>query len=325
VSGDGSLGSRLRRLTLAPDGKPRPDAPFGRGPLAAHLLARVIDAAAWGGSRVPAPVAHALAAVGGTAEWAVRPRKRARLAANLAHAVGRDASERRVRTLVRREVLNEARRSADLLWALGRPAELRATTDFEGLEHIETALAHGRGLILAGIHLGGWEVATAVPEVAVPVPTTAIVADDWLAWAIAHTRVAVGLRVMYRSEPAIRAARLLARGEAVLVLGDDGWGDEPRGYEIRFLDGVAELPAGIVSLARLAGSPIVSFYVLPRGPRRWVVSIDEPVLPPERAEGKEGERRVLQALADRWSDVIRRNPEHWSAVYRIRWVEEPDG
>ena len=324
MSGLGGSRSRLRRLALAPDGLPRPEAPFGRGPLAAHLLARVIDGAAWGGSRAPARIAHALAAAGGTAEWAVRPGKRARLAANLAHAVGGDPSDGRVRTLVRREVLNEARRSADLLWALGRPAELRATTDFEGLEHIEEALAHGRGVVLAGIHLGGWEVATALPEVVVPVPTTAIVADDWLAWAIAHARVAVGLHVMYRTEPAIRAARLLARGEAVLVLGDDGWGEEPRGYAVRFLDGIAHLPAGIVSLARIAGSPIVSFYALPRGPRRWVVSLDEPVLPPGRAEGKDGERRVLQALADRWSEVIRRYPEHWSAVYRIRWVEEPD-
>lgn len=316
--------SRLRRLALAPDGQPRPDAPLGRGPLAAHVLAKVIDGATWGGSRLPARVAHALAVAGGTAEWAARPGKRARLATNLAHAVGRTREDPLVRRLVRREVVNEARRSADLLWALGRPAELRATTDFEGLGHIDEALAHGRGLVLAGIHLGGWEVATGLPEVAVPVPTTAIVADDWLAWAIAHTRVTAGLRVMYRTEPAIRAVRLLRSGEALLVLGDDGLGAAPRGYDVRLLDGVAHLPAGIVSLARLAGSPIVSFYVLPRGPRRWTVTIDPPVLPPARSEGRDGEQRVLQVLADRWGDMIRAHPEHWAAVYRIPWADAPE-
>jgi KDO2-lipid IV(A) lauroyltransferase len=319
--GDG-VGRRWRELGLAPDGKPRPDAPFGQGPRAARLLAQVIDGAARGGSRLPAPVAHALARAGGTAEWALRPGKRRRMAENMAHAVGGLPGDPAVRRLVRLEIANEARRSADLLWALGRPDELRATADFDGLEHIEEALAPGRGLVLAGIHLGGWEVATGLARVAVPVPTTAIVADDWLAWAIEHARVAVGLRVIYRSEPAFRAARLLRAGEAVLVLGDDAWGDSPRGYEVRFLDGVARMPAGIVALARLCGSPIVSFYVLPRAPRRWVVTIDPPLQPPRRDEGEDGERRVLQALADRWSEMIRAHPEHWSASYRIGWAGE---
>lgn len=316
-----SLRHRLQELRLAPDGQPRPDAPFGQGPLAARVLGKVIDAAAWGGSRLPAAATHALATVGGTAEWAVRPAKRRRLARNLAHAVGRDPGDAVVRRLVRAEVVNEARRSADLLWALGRPDELRATVDIEGEEHIGAALAAGRGMILAGIHLGGWEVATALPQVVVPVPTTAIVADDWLAWAIEHTRHTAGLRVMYRTEPAIRAARLLRNGEALLVLGDDGWGDEPRSYGVRFLDGIARLPAGIVTLARLCGSPIVCFYILPRGPRRWVAIIDPPAAPPAREEGAEGEERVLQALADRWSDMIRAHPDHWAAPYVIRWEE----
>jgi KDO2-lipid IV(A) lauroyltransferase len=316
-----SLRDRWDELHLAPDGRPRPDAPFGQGPLAARVLGKVIDAAAWGGSRLPAAAAHAFARVGGTAEWAVRPAKRRRLARNLAHAVGGDPNDAMVRRLVRAEVVNEARRSADLLWALGRPDEFRATVDIEGEEHIGPALANGKGIILAGIHLGGWEVATALPQVVVPVPTTAIVADDWLAWAIEHTRHMAGLRVMYRTESTVRAARLLQNGEALLVLGDDGWGDEPRSYSVRFLDARARLPAGIVTLARLCGSPIVCFYVLPRGPRRWVAIIDPPVAPPAREEGSDGERRVLQKLADRWSEMIRAHPDHWAAPYLIRWEE----
>jgi KDO2-lipid IV(A) lauroyltransferase len=309
------------RLALAPDGRPRPEAPFGQGPRAAHILAKVIDAAAWGGSRLPPEVTHALAAAGGTLGWAVRPGKRRQLAENIAHAVSLDPGDAKVRALVRTEIRNEARRSADLLWALGRPGELRATTDFVGLEHVSEALDAGRGVVLAGIHLGGWEVATALAQVAVPVPTTALVADDWLAWSIQHMRVTSGLRVMYRTEPTIRAARLLQAGEAVLVLGDDAWGAEPRSYEVSFLDTTCRLPAGIVALARICGSPIVSFYVLPRAPRRWVVTIDPPVQPPGRREGGEGERRALQELADRWGAMIRKHPEHWSAAYEMRWRE----
>ncbi len=229
-----------------------------------------------------------------------------------------------VSSLVRREFVNEAHRSADLLWALGRPEELLRTTPVEGVEHAQRAAAAENGVILAGIHVGGWEVATAVPRAVLPVPTTVIVADDWLAWAIAHMRVTAGLTVMYRTEPAIRAARLLRRGEALLVLGDDGWGTDPRGLEVRFLDGRAVLPAGIVALARLTGAPIVCFYVLPHGRRRWRVVVDPAVPAPARNEGEDGERRVLQQLADRWSEVIRAHPEHWAAAYRIRWVDDQE-
>ena len=39
-------------------------------------------------------------------------------------------------------------------------------------------------------------------------------------------------------------------------------------------------------------------------------------MPPPAA----GERAVLQQLADRWTETIRRNPEHWAAPFPINWV-----
>jgi lauroyl/myristoyl acyltransferase len=283
------------------------------------VLATVIDGAVWLGSRTPAPLAQTLALFGGTVEWALRPATRRRLAANLARAVRSDPADPVVRRLVRREVINEARRSADLLWALGQPHEFLASVQLEGAEHAIRAVAEGRGAILAGIHLGGWEVATAIPGALFAAPTTVIVADDWLAWAIHHLRTRAGLRIVYRTDGALGAARLLRAGEVVLLLGDDGWGNEPRTHLVRFLDGDADLPAGIVSLSRLCQSPIVSFVVLPLGPRRWRVIVDPALEAPTRHGGADAEREVLQLLSDRWSERIRQNPQHWAARHRIRW------
>jgi KDO2-lipid IV(A) lauroyltransferase len=305
----------------APDGRPRPDAPFGRGPLAARVLGRVIDAAAWAGSRIPAGVAHSLAAVGGHLEWALRPGKRRRLRTNLAHAIGAPADSRAVRRIVRREIVNEARRSADLLWAIGRPAALIAALEVVGSEHVESAVRRGKGVVLAGIHLGGWEVAAAAPAQVVPVPTTVLVADNWLAWAIQHVRTAAGLRIAYRTGSALVPARVLRRGEALLVMGDDASNGATARHLVRFCDACAELPAGVVKLARLSGAAIVPFAVLPLGRRRWRVQIDPPIDPPARAERDAGERCVLQALADRWTASIRAHPEHWAASFPIAWRE----
>ena len=78
------LDGSIDRWARAPDGRPRPDAPFGRGPIAARVLGRVIVVSAAIGARLPLRVAHGLALVGGHLEWAARPGKRRQLATNLA-------------------------------------------------------------------------------------------------------------------------------------------------------------------------------------------------------------------------------------------------
>jgi lauroyl/myristoyl acyltransferase len=309
---------RLAWLRLAPDGRPRPDAPFGRGPLAARVLRAAIGAASVAGARLPAETAHGLARIGGTMEWAVRPRKRRTLAENLGHAVGQPSDGVDVKALVRREIVNEARRSADLLWAIARPQELVATTVVHGREHLLAALARGKGALLVSAHIGGWEVAAALPRALVPVPTTAVVTDDWLAWAVAGLRARAGLGLLYDTDPITRAATRLRAGEAVLVLGDSAKGSM-RTYPVRFLDGVAALPAGAVALARLCGTPIVPFTVLPVAPRRWRVVIESALDPPARDGGPQAEHALLQELADRWTAQLRAHPEHWAAVYPIAW------
>ena len=315
-----SLGARLDALRLAPDGRARPEAPFGRGPLAARVLRGAIVGASAVTARLPVGVVHHATELGATIEWAARPAKRRRLAENLCHTLGLPPDDPAVRGLVRREVRNEARRSADFLWALARRDELVATTRIDGREHIAEALSRGRGVILISMHVGGWEVATAVPKEVVPVPTTAIVTDDCLAWAVEGLRMRAGLEIMYDSEPVSKAARLLRAGEAILVLGDYAK-EGMRTHAVRLLDAVAELPAGPAALARLCGTPLVPFSVLPVAPRRWHVDIEPLLEPPARDEGEAGERALLQELADRWSVTLRAHAEHWAAVYPMTWHE----
>ena len=313
-----TLRSRLNAYRLGPDGRPRPEAPFGQGPLAARVLRGALVGASTTVGRLPTSVAHGLASVASTVEWVVRPAKRRRLAENLCHTLGASPGDSTVRQLVRREVRNEGRRSVDLLWALAKPDELRATTTIDGEAHIAEALARGRGLLLVSTHVGGWEVAAALAREYVPVPTTALVTDDWIAWAAEGVRVRAGLGVMYDSEPVSKAVDLLRSGEALLVLGDYAK-EGMRTYPVRFLDAVAELPAGPVTLARLCGTPLVPFSVLPVGPRRWRIEVETPLLPPERETGAAGEHALLQALADRWSETLRTHAEHWAAVYPMTW------
>lgn len=290
----------------------------------AIALARVIDGAAWAGSRLPARLAHSLAVLGGNIQWALRPKRRRSLAANVCHAVGARPTDPLVKRTVRRVMVNESHAAADLLWAIGRPREFLDTVVYENWHHVDDTAGEGRGLILAGTHLGGWEVATAIPGEKVPVPTNVIVADNWIAWAIEHVRSGVGLKVMYRQAAALRSVRRLQDGEAVLLLGDNS---EFAGHthRVRFLDSEMQLAAGVAALARLAGSPIISFTILPLGPRRWKATMDPPIEPPPLQSGRDGEQVVLQQLADRWSEAIRANPDHWAMAAPLHWVDAGAG
>ena len=289
---------------------------------AAIALARIIDGAAWAGSRLPAWLTHGLAELGGNIQWALRPKRRRCLAANLCHALGAPPDHRRVQSAVRRVMINESHAAADLLWAIGQPQEFLDTVVYKDWHYVDQVVSQGRGLILAGTHLGGWEVATAIPGAKVAVPTNVIVADNWIAWAIEHVRADVGLRIMYRRMAALRSVRRLRAGEAVLLLGDNS---EFAGHthRVRFLDSHVDMAAGVAALARLAGSPIISFTVLPLGPRRWRAAMDPPIEPPSPEAGKAGEQAVLQQLADRWSEAIRTHPGHWAMAAPLAWVEEP--
>jgi lauroyl/myristoyl acyltransferase len=186
------------------------------------------------------------------------------------------------------------------------------------MHHARAALAREHGAILASPHVGGWEVvvpfASLVPDIAV----TAIVENDWLAWAVADIRMRGGIEVVSIGEPPLRAVHALRDGHVVVVLADVA---QPgmRGVEVTLLDAPIVLPARPAALARIARAPILPFAALPIDRRAWRVWIGEPIAPPPRGSGRAGEAAATQALADVWSEVIRAHPTHWAAVDPMAW------
>jgi lauroyl/myristoyl acyltransferase len=308
---------RLSGLRLAPDGRPRPHAPFGNGPLAARVLRTAMTAASHLAAPVHPALVEPLAVTGGTIEWLARPQKRAHLAANLSRAVRLTPEHPRVRSLVLREMQDEARRSADLLWAIARPDDFLATTRVNHLERATAVLGGGRGVVLAGAHVGGWELAAPLAPVLLERTVTAVVTDDWLAWAADGARRMAGLRIAYVSDPLTDLVRRLRRGEVVVAFVDiiDG----PRTCPVQLFGDVVHLPAGAVVLARLGGAPLVPFVALRDAPRRWRVDLGHAIEPPPPDAGAAGDAAVLQRVADAWQPVLEALPDRWAAVEPLDW------
>jgi len=289
--------------------------------LRSALLGAVIRCAATACALLPAQLAAGLAWCGGQVEWAARPTKRRRLAANLAHATGRSPHDPDVRRLVQRNVAAGAQRAAGVLWAFARPERAAARVEIVDREWLHRLIGAGRGVVLCSPHFGSFEASAAAARTLPPGTVVAVLTDATVtAHALAPVRRRMGLTVLAAGAPPRQVARILGAGGVVVVIADlhrPGM----RGHAVDFLDARVVLPGGPAAVARIGAAPLVPFAVYPAGPRRWRMELGAPIAPPTRAGGRDDERRATQQLANAFSAVIRRTPEQWDAVDPLPWRE----
>ncbi|MBP8175055.1 MAG: lysophospholipid acyltransferase family protein, partial [Sphaerotilus sp.] len=113
------------------------------------MIASLFNAA----SKAPLPLLHRIGALLGWVTWCASPTYRRRLAANIAQA-GLPTATRRL------AVASAGRMVAELpwLWCRRPDAPLGDIVRWEGAEHVEAALARGRGLVMLTPHLGCFEI-----------------------------------------------------------------------------------------------------------------------------------------------------------------------
>lgn len=151
------------------------------------------------------------------------------------------------------------------------------TVEVTGLEHLTRLAAEGRGCILLGGHLGGFEVLRHVGQDS-PVPVRPLM----------HRRNAgVMTALLDRLDPALqqaviplgepdtmlRAREAIERGEIIGILADRAVAGD-RAVVVPFLGRDAAFPAGPVIVAALLGAPVLVFRGICTGPRRYEVRFE---------------------------------------------------
>lgn len=291
---------------------------YGGGALVARVLpGRVGDLAAAG-------VGRALARSNVMAE------RRAMVERHLQRVYGEPLTGADLNREVGRAFASYARYWLESFRLSGRSrAEVVAGMAWEGVEHVETARANGKGAIFVIPHLGGWEWGGAwLAAMGYPVTVVVEALDppELFEW-FANFRRALGMEVVAVGPGAgTEILRALKDNHTVCLLSDRNVGGA--GVEVEFFGEQTELPAGPATLAIRTGAallPAAVYFSEKRGGHRGVIR--PPIAVPPRRAGKvrEDVARVTQDVAVALEELIRVAPEQWH-LFQPNWpsdLEDP--
>ena len=261
----------------------------------------------------PARARYGIAAGAAAAFYQFNPLRRGPARSNYAAVMRTSPSDPAVRRMVRHAAANYGRMLADFLF-LGSlpPDEVRQMLSHDGKEHVDAALAGGRGAILALPHMGSWDLCGSlaglfgyqIVAVAEPMPGS-------LNREIVATRSRHGLQIVMLGRSAVRElSRALASNHLVALLCDLPHG---AGVSVRMFGTTVTVPAGPGALACRHLCPILPVYSRRTAPGRYHVHIDPPILPPDAPAGRDGSAEMMQRVADRFQAFIARHPDQWYA------------
>lgn len=258
---------------------------------------------------LPPGLRHAAAAPGGTAWFWLSPAQRRNALDNYAAALGREPDDTEVARVAKRAFQNYGRMLIDFLVldSLSRNEVLERVSN-DGREHLDAALARGRGVIMAVPHMGSWDMAGSYAA-----------ALGYSVWAVAErfpgslndavvtTRQRFGLNVVTLGRSAVRAITEALQANGVVALLCDL--EQGPGVAVRFFGRRAIVPAGPAAFALKTGAALLPAYQYAAARGRYHVHLD-PALDWPDGETKEG---LMQRVVDRFEEFIQQRPDQWYA------------
>ncbi len=189
---------------------------------------------------------------------------------------------------------------------------------YQGRQHIDEALARGKGAVLLTAHLGHWEIGgLGLRAMGYPVNVVALKHNTTFTNALINVmRMRHGIRVIEVEESAYGAIELikaLNRNEVVAVLGDRVFAADRSEFTI-FFNRPVQLPVGPVLLAMAARAPIVPAFSIMEAPGRYRGIVESPLKLKYGPNRREALQHNLRQVAEVFEKYIRRFPDQWYIV-----------
>lgn len=256
--------------------------------------------------------------------WAALDSRHVRIAADNMRQSFPEWDEPRVRATVLGVYCHFASVLLEILWMEGRPvAELLALTDVEGLEHMQAALARGRGVVSPIAHLGNWElqgVATA-PLIGSSSVIARPLDNPALDGRLVSFRTSTGNVVIYKKKALPQILKTLREGRVVAVMLDQNV-QASDGIFVQFFGRSACTTTVAAALAIKTGCPIVPAHCVRRADGRYLMAYGPVVDWPVSGRRDEDVAALTQHLTSVIEGWVRDNPEQWLWLHR-RWKTRP--
>ncbi len=203
-------------------------------------------------------------------------------------------------------------------------AYLMSHIEWRGREHLDAALAEGRGVLMLSAHTGNWELGiTALPALGYPASVVVKrIRSSAVNAGIERVRRQFGLQLL-PSQGAYRdCLRALRRNEVLgFVL------DQNRtiydGIFVEFFGLPACTSPGLAHMAATSGAPVVPVFMERIADDRHCFNVSPSLEPPAdrtAAALAEATQRYCRVI----EDFVRRHPEQWIWIHR-RWKTQPRG
>jgi phosphatidylinositol dimannoside acyltransferase len=281
-------------------------------------------------SRLPASLAYRIGCWRG--DWGFRHRteQRAEMVRNLRQVLGAELSPKEAERLAREFLRLRSCEVIDVMRLRGRAQSLGKLVEIRGREHLDAALAGGKGAILCSAHFGSYNSAFSLLHVGgFPLTSTGRPLSQMPGVSSAERRLvefAYTRRLQrHRQRPsielqpgrvqgAVQAAVALRANEVVTFLSDAAPldADRNRAVQVTFLGHQAGLLAGVVTLAQLTGAPVLMVFMHRSADyRHQVLEISAPV---------EGDTATaFRCCVAAMDAAINNDPAHW-----VYWANTDD-
>ena len=277
----------------------------------------------WVMERLPRGLAYALAIVVARFAHQFARTARRRLEFNLRRALP-EASPAEIRRVSWRNFRNHSKAYADLMQLpRARVEQLRPLLRVDGIEHLEEALSHGRGVLVISAHMGSWEIAAAIWSATIaPVSLFAeeLEPPELYAW-YRTTRQRLGISVLPLNRTGLgQVVGALGSNEMIVTAVDrDLLGT---GLQVDFFGHPASIPTGPAQLAIRRGAALLPVVVY-RLPDDTYQAVGSPAIYAQPGADREAEeRRITELLVRHMERIIREHPDQWHLPHRI-WADGP--
>ena len=263
---------------------------------------------------LPLSFGYAIASVLTELHFRFFPSRRHAALANL--AVMMPTATRRERVRVARRMMRSYNQMLFEFFRLPHlsRAELLRSVEVVGREHLENAVARGRGVILASSHIGNWELgAVVVAHWGYTLHAVAgVQLSRWLTPAVRETKSELSIHTISYEDGLRKLLRALEHNDLVALMVD---GDlYHHGVPVELFGRETRWPSGPAVLAQRTGALVICGYGERLGPGRFRIVMEPPLDPASFPTAA----ALNAAVASTIQRHIREHLDQW-CIFRPLW------